>query len=142
MSNIDLADPYFGQPGRIDVLLGVDVFVQVVRNGRRAGPPGSPVAFETGFGWVLAGEVKPSVPCYHISSHHVALTICFGDSGKSSNDLMVNLSGSRRRNLYLSTSKIITSVTAMGDSWFLYHEEKTLKPLVNRDRKLFVVSIT
>ena len=73
LSNIDLADPYFGQPGRIDVLLGVDIFVQVVRNGRRVGTPGSPVAFETDFRWVLAGEVQPCVPCLYVTSHHVAL---------------------------------------------------------------------
>ena len=73
LSNIELADPHFGQPGKIDILLGVDIFVQVLRNGRRAGPPGSPAAFETEFGWVLAGEINPSVPCNHIASHHVFL---------------------------------------------------------------------
>ena len=35
----------------IDILLGVDVFVAVLLHGRRTGPPGSPVAFETHFGW-------------------------------------------------------------------------------------------
>jgi len=73
LTNIDLADPHFGQPGRIDVLLGVDIFVQVLCQGRHTGPPGSPVAFETEFGWVLAGEINSSIHKNHISLHHVCL---------------------------------------------------------------------
>ncbi len=48
LTDIPLADPAFGQPGRIDILLGVDVFVDVLLHGRRTGPPGSPVVLETG----------------------------------------------------------------------------------------------
>ena len=74
MSGIDLADSHFGQPGKIDVLLGVDIFVQVLRNGRWTGPPGSPVSFETEFGWVLAGEINnTSSHNGHVTSHHVSL---------------------------------------------------------------------
>ena len=49
-----LADPKFGRPGRIHILLGVDIFVNVIRQGRRKGSQGSPMAIETEFGWVLA----------------------------------------------------------------------------------------
>ena len=74
LSGIDLAVPHFGQPGKIDVLLGVDIFVQVLRTGRRTGPPGSPVSFETEFGWVLAGEINnTSSHNGHVTSHHVSL---------------------------------------------------------------------
>ena len=55
ISDLSLADPSFNQPGRIDVLLGVDVFVNTLMQGRRTGPPGCPVALQTEFGWVLAG---------------------------------------------------------------------------------------
>lgn len=41
-------------------------------HGRQIGPAGSPAAFQTEFGWVLAGEVNSRVP-EHISSHHVSL---------------------------------------------------------------------
>ena len=50
-----LADPNFGVPGRVDLLLGADVFVQTVLNGWRKGPSETPCANETCFGWVLAG---------------------------------------------------------------------------------------
>ena len=58
LSGLRLADPEFGVPGNIDVLLGVDVFSRVVRQGRRRGPPGSPTALETCLSWVLSGTVK------------------------------------------------------------------------------------
>ena len=41
---------------RIDILLGVDVFIDVLLHGWRTGPPGTPVALETEFGWVLGGS--------------------------------------------------------------------------------------
>ena len=46
LSNVQLADRTFGQPGRIDILLGVNVFVNVLFHGRRFRLHGSPVAFE------------------------------------------------------------------------------------------------
>eukprot|EP00731_Ephydatia_muelleri_P001304 Em0001g1304a len=58
LTNLVLADPNFGQPGKIDLLLGADLFADVLRQGRRSGPAGSPVAFETEFGWVLSGRTE------------------------------------------------------------------------------------
>ena len=73
LSGILLADPDFGTPGSVDVLLGVDVFVSVLLHGRRLGPPGSPVALETRFGWVLAGGVKSNQPPTHVTSNHASV---------------------------------------------------------------------
>ena len=55
LSGLPLADPSFGEPQRVDLLLGADIFSDVLLHGRRTGPPGSPVALETCFGWVLCG---------------------------------------------------------------------------------------
>ena len=74
LSNLTLANPGFGQPGRIDTQLGVDVFVEVMLHGQRTGPPGSPTAFETTFGWVLAGGVDPHAMIARIASHHSFVT--------------------------------------------------------------------
>ncbi len=73
LSDLDLADPGCGQPGRIDILMGVDIFVQVLLQGRRIGPPGSPVALETELGWVLAGRISSRHLDEHIATHHVSL---------------------------------------------------------------------
>ena len=73
LTRLDLADPEFGTPGRVDLLLGTEVFSRAVLHGRRYGPPGTPSAFKTCFGWVLAGTVQgdqdqlPAYTCCHVS---------------------------------------------------------------------------
>ena len=73
ISNIQLADPDFGQPGKIDLLLGVEIFAEVLLHGRRCGIPGSPVALETQFGWVLAGSTSSGSTSQLVTSHHTTL---------------------------------------------------------------------
>lgn len=71
-------DPAFGQPSHI----GVDVFVGILLHGRRTGPPGSPVALETEFGWVLSGSTEPSNSTGHVVVHVIGLhssTACGDD---------------------------------------------------------------
>ena len=72
LSDIPLADPDFGRPGRIDLLLGVDIFIESLLHGRWVGPPGSPTAFETKFGWVLAGLVESQGPPPQVATHHAS----------------------------------------------------------------------
>ena len=70
LNHLPLADPNFGCPGRIDMLLGVDVFTEALLHGRRVGPPGTPVAFETVFGWVLAGSLSQLTPASCVTLCH------------------------------------------------------------------------
>ena len=65
-----MADPDFGRPGRIDVLLGVEAFVKVLLQGRWIGAPNSPVTFETEFSWVIAGRTDLCIPTNHVATHH------------------------------------------------------------------------
>ena len=75
LSGVTLADPDFGSPGMVDVLLGVDVFSSVLLHGRRFGSSGSPSAFETRFGWVLAGAVSTDrVPSKVVVNHASVLS--------------------------------------------------------------------
>ncbi len=73
LSDLTLADPDFGVSSRVDLLLGVDIFAEVMRHGRRCGAPGSPSAFETDFGWVLAGETSTCTSHCSISAYHVSV---------------------------------------------------------------------
>lgn len=54
---INLTDPEFDEPQAIDVILGSDVYSQVLMSGLRKGYP---TAQQTTFGWVLMGEVRTS----------------------------------------------------------------------------------
>ena len=73
--NLSLADPDFGIPGRIDLLLGADIYADVLLHGRRYGPPGTPTAFETQFGWVLTGRTNThSVSLLSVASRHSTVT--------------------------------------------------------------------
>ena len=50
LEGLTLADPEYNKPGGIDVLLGVETFVEVICHGRRFGPHNTPIALDTAFG--------------------------------------------------------------------------------------------
>ena len=58
----------FRLPGRIDVLLGVDIFVQVLLHGRRIGLPGSPVVLRQ-LGRVLASNTATCHPMAQVTTY-------------------------------------------------------------------------
>lgn len=75
MNDLTLADPGFGQPSQIDILLGADVFVDVLRDSRQRGPENAPTAFETDLEWVLCcntGSSHVTTPA-HVASFHASL---------------------------------------------------------------------
>ena len=75
LSDIPLAAPDFTSPSRIDILLGVDIFAAVLLDGLCMDHPGSPVAFETELGWVLAGSTDiPKVEDTVVSHHNTFLS--------------------------------------------------------------------
>ena len=72
LRDLTLADPSFGRPSKIDLLLGVEVFTQTLLSGRRVGPSIAPIAIETEFGWVLAGRAEQLTSGLPIASHHAS----------------------------------------------------------------------
>jgi hypothetical protein len=63
ISNLNLADPEFNSPHRIEMLLGGDVYATLLRPGVLLGTnPGEPAAINTIFGWVINGPVDFRVP--------------------------------------------------------------------------------
>ena len=57
LSILTLADPEFGVPGSVDILLGEDVFSCIVHHNWQFGPSGSPLSIKTTFSWVLTSSV-------------------------------------------------------------------------------------
>ncbi|CAB0038991.1 unnamed protein product [Trichogramma brassicae] len=60
LRGLELADPRFGVPVRVDFVLGADVFPQLILDGVVKGPDGTLVAQETVFGWILTGSALSS----------------------------------------------------------------------------------
>lgn len=56
IKNLTLADPNFNQIGPIDMILGAEVYGEIVLADVRKGPKGTPTAQSTEFGWILYGK--------------------------------------------------------------------------------------
>lgn len=56
----ELADPSYAKPGKIDVLLGADVFFDSLLPGKYKPELNGPIYQKTAFGWVVAGLVAKS----------------------------------------------------------------------------------
>ena len=62
LTGLELADPEYGTPGRVDALLGADYYGEVLLHGQPWGPRGTPYAQKTCFGWVLARPLESRIP--------------------------------------------------------------------------------
>ena len=60
-SDIKLADPTFHTSGRIDMLLGTEVFFAALRSEKKPRTASRPFLQNTELGWILAGEVPSTV---------------------------------------------------------------------------------
>ncbi|XP_011685766.1 PREDICTED: uncharacterized protein LOC105448721 [Wasmannia auropunctata] len=60
LRNISLADPGFNVLGRVDLLLGADIYGSLLRDGLRQGTLGTPTAQLTALGWIVSGPVSRS----------------------------------------------------------------------------------
>ncbi|XP_052743984.1 uncharacterized protein LOC128199256 [Bicyclus anynana] len=65
LTGVPLADETYYLPGRIDMILGAQMFTQIIRTGRIYSPPGAPQAFETTLGFILMGEAPISQSSYN-----------------------------------------------------------------------------
>lgn len=59
---LPLADPQFGKPGPIDLLLGADVFPRIIQTGQVIGDTNEPIAINTIFGYVIMGKYQSNLP--------------------------------------------------------------------------------
>ena len=74
LQGLVLADPRFGQPSVVDVLLGIDILLVTLVNGRRSGSKGTLSALETEFRLVLARGSSLSQMPQPVSQHATLLT--------------------------------------------------------------------
>lgn len=55
LQGLQLADPLYYKPLDVDMLLGAEFFFAILECGKISGPPNSPVAIKTSFGWLIGG---------------------------------------------------------------------------------------
>ena len=55
LKGLELADDFRETPCEIDILLGADVFPEILLDGLIKGPPGTPMAQRTILGWIISG---------------------------------------------------------------------------------------
>lgn len=70
LDGLNLADPEFFKPAPIDILIGADVYGQLIESEVVKGDPHSPVAQLTRFGWVVFGPTDAATHSTAVS-HHV-----------------------------------------------------------------------
>ena len=55
LKELELVDPYFGKPEAIVLVLGMEIFGQLVLHNRQFGHRGLPMTLKAHFRWVLSG---------------------------------------------------------------------------------------
>ena len=64
LQGLDLADPLYHLPDRVDLFLGASAFFKLVETDRIVeGPPGTPTAISTIFGWGVGGAINQNSTC-------------------------------------------------------------------------------
>lgn len=67
-SYVKLADPIFNTPSDIDMLLGADVYYDLLTQGIIKLGKNLPVLQNTHLGWIIAGNIPYNLTCSHIST--------------------------------------------------------------------------
>lgn len=73
ITNLELADPGFTTPGRIDILLGAEIYGDILLDGLIKHPKSKLLAQNTILGWVISGRMsqEPTSARRHVTSLHV-----------------------------------------------------------------------
>ncbi|XP_063541410.1 uncharacterized protein LOC134750209 [Cydia strobilella] len=71
LKDIQLADPTFNVPGRIDILLSTKIYAKIIDNGLIRGP-GDVIAQHSRLGWILSGDIEVnSNRSHNVRSFHI-----------------------------------------------------------------------
>ncbi|XP_046969714.1 uncharacterized protein LOC124537047 [Vanessa cardui] len=76
LGQIDLADPQYNLPNKIDILLGAEVYCSILKQGLKKHPTNCMIAQNTYLGWVLSGQVDNNEKlgnCHNLVANHAKL---------------------------------------------------------------------
>ncbi|XP_061721887.1 uncharacterized protein LOC133528515 [Cydia pomonella] len=72
--NIELADPMFHQPGPIDVVIGADLFWDIIGHEEISLGPNNPKLRSSKFGWIVCGRINSVVSNKKILCNHAVVS--------------------------------------------------------------------
>lgn len=72
LEGLQLADPRFMSPGDIDIIIGADIYGQIIKDGIIKGPVDTPIAQSTNLGWIISGPTKTDSSQLQFRSYHVS----------------------------------------------------------------------
>ncbi|XP_049886914.1 uncharacterized protein LOC126381473 [Pectinophora gossypiella] len=75
LQNLVLADPTYHKPGSIDMLLGVNIYTEILMSGVLRGEPGSPIAQQTQLGWIISGGASKQNNPHGIVTMHLSVAL-------------------------------------------------------------------
>lgn len=73
-SHLALTDPFFDKPAPVELLLGADIFAQVLNGKRVIVDKDLPTAFGSSIGWILVGAI-PDVESTSFQAQLVSLIV-------------------------------------------------------------------
>lgn len=73
LNGLILADYNYTTPGPIDIILGADVYSQIIEDGIVKGEVNSPIAQRTKFGWIISGPSDITASSNSIQGYHISI---------------------------------------------------------------------
>lgn len=74
LNNLTLADPEFHIPADVDILLGAELYYEIVEGTKKIGPINNPIAIKSALGWLIGGG-KSDASLPSIAVHHNQLRL-------------------------------------------------------------------
>jgi hypothetical protein len=122
-SNIPLADPNFNSPGKIDLLMGAELFMELLLTGKFKLKGNLPWMQETYFGWVISGAFVLKKDNHQLCPVMLSpMKICkvnwksFGMLKKMFSKLSL-IKDCQRKSFVKSNSKTLSSEMKVEDMW-------------------------
>lgn len=72
--NLKLADPHFHETSDVDVLIGADLFWELLCIGQVRASREHPMMQKTTFGWILAGRFGNHSPTHNVQAFHASIS--------------------------------------------------------------------
>lgn len=69
----ELADSEYSTPGRIDLLLGADVYCEILLEGIKKSPQGNLIAQKTTLGWIVSGKTSSTSVHERVITMHIQI---------------------------------------------------------------------